>query len=224
VMAKVPQPGQVKTRLCPPLSRADAASLYACLLGDTVSEMATLVDVHRYLFLAPPAAAEFPGGDPFPAFVRQLQSGKDLGERMARAALTAFRYGAAAVVIVGADCPTLSAATVRLAFRELRDGAGTVFCPTADGGFCLVGLAAPEVRVFDRIAWSTPTVLSEVCGRCRGLRIPYTLLAPERDVDVYDDLLAVKGWMAAHRFPRCPRTRAWITSRFASGGGGSPAR
>src|SRR6267142_158717 len=32
IMAKAPRAGAVKTRLCPPLSPADAADLYACFL------------------------------------------------------------------------------------------------------------------------------------------------------------------------------------------------
>jgi rSAM/selenodomain-associated transferase 1 len=224
VMAKLPLPGRVKTRLCPPLSAADAASLYACLLSDTASEMATLVRVRRYLYLDPPGELESPGNPLFQAFERRPQTGKDLGERMASATLTAFRSGAESVVIVGTDCPSLSAGRVRQAFRELRDGAEAVFCPTADGGFCIVGLSSPEVRIFRRIAWSTSAALADVSGRCRELGLSFSLLPPERDVDVYEDLVALKGWAASHRSPACPRTRGWITAWFPSEGGASRCR
>jgi rSAM/selenodomain-associated transferase 1 len=217
LMAKVPRPGRVKTRLSPPLSHAAAASLYACLLSDTAAEMATLVRVRRYLFLDPPGELESLEGPPFQAFERRPQTGKDLGERMARAAVSAFRSGAKAVAIVGADCPSLSAGRVRQAFRELRDGAGAVFGPTTDGGFCLVGLSTAEIRIFRGIPWGTSTVLSDVSSRCRALGMPYALLPPERDVDVYDDLVALQSWMAAHRSPACPRSREWITSGPSSG-------
>jgi glycosyltransferase A (GT-A) superfamily protein (DUF2064 family) len=137
---------------------------------------------------------------------------------MARAARAAFRGGAKAVAIVGADCPSLSAGKVRQAFRELRDGAGAVFGPTTDGGFCLVGLSTAETRIFRGIPWSTSTVLSEVSSRCRALGMPYALLPPERDVDVCEDLAALKGWMDVHRSPACQRTREWITAFFSSEG------
>ncbi|HKB15178.1 MAG TPA: glycosyltransferase, partial [Planctomycetota bacterium] len=39
VFAKAPEPGKVKTRLCPPLSPEGAASLYRALLGDTLWRM-----------------------------------------------------------------------------------------------------------------------------------------------------------------------------------------
>ena len=51
---------------------------------------------------------------------------------MRDAAEIAFRRGARRVVIVGADCPALSAGTVRRAFGELSTGASVVFGPSAD--------------------------------------------------------------------------------------------
>jgi len=223
-MAKVPAAGRVKTRLCPPLSPAEAAGLYACLLADTAAEMARLARVRRYLFVEPAGESKALEGPAFLPYEFHPQSGKDLGDRMARAAQRTFRDGAKRVVIVGADCPSLSAATVRRAFRQLRDGAAMVFVPAADGGFCLAGLAAPGAAIFREIAWSTGTVLSEVSARCRALGIAYALLPPERDIDVYEDLIALRAWAAARRTPACPRTRAWLTAGFARDDGASPAR
>src|SRR5659263_14596 len=79
LMAKAPVPGRVKTRLCPPLAPAEAARLYACMLGDTAAEMSTLRRVRRYLFLDPPESTDFPRGKPFSAFERFPQRGRDLG-------------------------------------------------------------------------------------------------------------------------------------------------
>ena len=42
IMAKAPQPGQVKTRLCPPLSHSEAAQLYQCFLRDKIAQVNTL--------------------------------------------------------------------------------------------------------------------------------------------------------------------------------------
>jgi uncharacterized protein len=39
IMAKAPQPGQVKTRLCPPLSHREAAQLYQCFLLDKIAQV-----------------------------------------------------------------------------------------------------------------------------------------------------------------------------------------
>src|SRR3970282_1061850 len=61
LLAKAPVRGQVKTRLCPPFTKTEAAALYACLLEDTAAEMGRLKRVHRYLFFSPPGS-----GDLFP--------------------------------------------------------------------------------------------------------------------------------------------------------------
>jgi rSAM/selenodomain-associated transferase 1 len=215
VMGKAPLPGRVKTRLCPPLSPRDASALCACMLADTADEMASLRRVRRYLFVDPPAEIESLQAPPFSSFERRPQRGKDLGERMADAAETAFREGARSVTIIGADCPALSAGRVTLAFREIEDGADAVLGPAADGGFYLLGMSRPDDRPFRGIGWGAPTVLSEVVARFRASGTPFAFLPRERDIDVYEDLVAFRGWAEKHRAPACPRTRRWVISFFA---------
>jgi len=222
LMAKAPVAGRVKTRLCPPLDPGESAALYACMLGDTAGEVSALPRVRRYLFLDPPESADFPWGEPFSGFERSPQRGEDLGDRMRDAAAIAFRRGARRVVIVGGDCPALSAGTVRRAFRELSTGASVVFGPSVDGGFYLVGLSSPEDRLFRGFRWSTAEVLRNAAARCRILSAPFSFLHPGRDVDTGEDLLALGEWVRTHARPACPRTRAWITAFFGPGGGGFP--
>lgn len=222
LMAKAPVPGQVKTRLSPPLAPAEAARLYACMLGDAAEEISSVSRIARYLFLDPPIAANAMREAPFSSLERFPQRGKDLGEKMWDAAATAFRHGAMRVVIVGGDCPALAAERLRRAFRELREGAEAVFGPSADGGYYLVGLACADERLFRKFTWSAPTVLLDSVARCRALSIPFSFLPPERDVDTGEDLLALREWARTHARPACPRTREWITGFFGPGGGGFP--
>lgn len=222
LMAKAPVAGRVKTRLCPPLDPRESAALYACMLGDTVGEVSTLPRVRRYLFLDPPESTDFLQRKSFPAFERFPQRGRDLGERMRNAAAIAFRRGARRVVIVGADCPSLSAGTVLRAFRELSTGASVVFGPSADGGYYLVGLSSPDERLFRGFRWSTAEVLRNAAARCRILAAPFSFLPPGRDVDTGEDLLALREWARTHARPACPRTREWLTGFFGPGGGGFP--
>jgi len=224
LMAKAPVPGRVKTRLCPPLSPAEAARLYSCMLQDTAEEIASLAGSGRYLFLDPQGAADVLPEAPFSAFERFPQRGKDLGGKMANAAATAFRRGARRVVITGGDCPLLTANRLRQAFRELREGAEAVFGPTADGGYYLVGLAGPGKELFRDIPWSTQEVLRKTADRCRAAGIPFSFLPPLRDVDTGGDLRALADWAETHPGPGCPRTRRWISGFFGTAGGGSPGR
>jgi rSAM/selenodomain-associated transferase 1 len=227
LMAKAPVSGRVKTRLCPPLDRRESARLYECMLEDTAAEMSALARVRRYLFLDPPESVDTLRGSLSPAFERFPQRGRDLGDRMRDAAAIAFRRGARRVVIVGGDCPSLSARTVRRAFRELSTGASVVFGPSADGGYYLIGLSSPDERLFRGFRWSTSEVLRNAVARCRAFSAPFSFLAPGRDVDTGEDLLALREWATTHARPACPRTREWITGFFGPGGGGisgSPAR
>jgi hypothetical protein len=224
LLAKEPSPGRVKTRLCPPLSPGQAARLCSCLLADTAEEMASLRGVRRFLFLDPPGSVARGAGGPFAGFERLPQRGRGLGERMHLAASLCFRRGARRVVIVGADCPGLTAGHVRQAFRELRSGAGAVLGPSADGGYYLIGLSSPDARLFEGIPWSSEAVLRETAARCRAAGTPFSLLHRERDVDTFEDLLALRERVASNPTPRCPRTREYLTSLFASEGAGFPAR
>lgn len=213
LFAKAPVPGQVKTRLCPPLTKADAAGLYACLLEDTAAELARLKRVRLLLFFSPPRSGHLFRGDPFLRFEPIPQRGGDLGERMADAFDVLFARGFARVVLVGADSPFLSAPLVRAAFRELSSSAGAVFGPCSDGGFYLIALRSRAPALFRGVHWGTDTVLAEVTSRCRAAGIPYALLPPGFDIDTADDVSALARWAKSRSIPPFPRTRRWLTSR-----------
>jgi rSAM/selenodomain-associated transferase 1 len=212
LLAKAPIPGQVKTRLCPPLTGKKAAALYACLLEDTAAEMGRLRRVHRYLFFSPPGRKGFFRRDPFSVFEPLPQSGGDLGERMANAFQTTFGRGFTRAVLIGGDCPVLSASLVRAAFRELSSSAGAVFGPSDDGGFYLIALSSNVPSLFRGVDWGTSSVLSEVSLRYRTAGIPFALLPPRFDIDTVDDVTALTRWARARSSPACPRTRQWLTS------------
>lgn len=211
LMAKAPLPGTVKTRLCPPLTRRSAASLYTCLLTDVAEEMGNRLRGGRhYLFFAPPDGENHFLSAPFRRFERVAQRGKDLGERMDRAIRTALSRGARHAVVIGADCPFLSAARVRSAFRELSGPADLVLGPSEDGGFYLIGASFPVPFLFRGVAWGTGSTLAEVVSRCRRAGLSYALLPTELDVDRPEDLETLRRRAVRRAVPPCPRTRRWI--------------
>ena len=53
IMAKAPRPGDVKTRLCPPLSPVAAATLYRCFLLDKLEQVRALKGVHPVVAYTP---------------------------------------------------------------------------------------------------------------------------------------------------------------------------
>src|SRR5713226_4976597 len=88
LMAKVPFAGAVKTRLTPPLSAAEAATLSMCFLRDMTTNMASLSgDRTKRIVLYTPADAETLLNHVLPnSFKLLAQRGETLGERLVNAA------------------------------------------------------------------------------------------------------------------------------------------
>jgi rSAM/selenodomain-associated transferase 1 len=210
LFAKWPAPGTVKTRLAQATSAAWAARVAEAFLGDTLERLAAL-PVRRVLAYAPAGMeAEFAGlvrG----AFETVPQSAGDLGQRLSAFIGQQLRAGADAVVVVGADSPTLPVALVEQAFRELDD-ADLVLGPTTDGGYYLVGCGRRVPPIFAGIDWSTNRVLGQTVARLTDPAWRLALLPPWSDVDTVEDWAVLCGHLAALRRagldPGVPRTEA----------------
>ena len=151
MFAKVPEPGRVKTRLCPPLSPEQAAALYDAFLRDALDRYAALGAA-----AGGPAVRLYLGGaarepaDLVPDGVSvHPQRGDGLGERMLRAFVETFAAGHGRAVVVGTDHPTLPDSFFGLAFEALGDPMTAVLGPSDDGGYYLLGLNEVTADLFD---------------------------------------------------------------------------
>ena len=178
IFAKEPIPGQVKTRLSPPLTPAEAARLYEVCLQETVQRLRE-TDVALTLFYT---GSEAYFRRTFPDIVLQPQEGNDLGERLERALSFLFNQGATGAALVGSDSPDIPLPLVKEAF-ELLGEAKALTIPARDGGYVLVGEGSHHPRLFRDIPWSTDQVLSETRCRVAELNLDYRELAPWDDVD-----------------------------------------
>ncbi len=68
--------------------------------------------------------------------------------------------GARAVVLVGADSPTLPVEHVERAFAEL-ERADVVLGPATDGGYYLIGCGPARPPLFEGVAWGSASVLAD---------------------------------------------------------------
>ena len=108
---------------------------------------------------------------------------------MARAFSRGFAAGFGPVLLRGSDVPDLPAAVVSEAKAVLAAGqAQVVLGPCPDGGYYLVGLAAPQPPLFQGPAWSSSTVLTDTLRLARQLGLRVHLLPPWPDIDTDDDL------------------------------------
>ena len=71
----------------------------------------------------------------------------------------------ARVLLVGADCPALTASHLRQADHALRDGSDAVLVPSEDGGYVLIGLTRCDASLFTGVTWGGAGVLAETRAR-----------------------------------------------------------
>src|SRR5688572_2282399 len=121
VLAKAPRPGLAKTRLVPLLGEQGAAALQARLIKHALltAREASLGAVELHGTPADDDFLRYCAGQYGAALIPQAEG--DLGARMC-AALERAIDGSASGILIGADCPALTARHLRLAARSLQDG------------------------------------------------------------------------------------------------------
>lgn len=196
IFAKAPIPGQVKTRLCPPLTPDEAATLHGSFVLDTLERTKTAVaklklPIDRYLACAPSATHAFFKIMEERQGVKLIdQVGDDLGARMNQAFRTLFAEGYRQVVLIGTDVPTLPLDHIRQALTLLEDH-DLVLGPAVDGGYYLIGLKRLIPELFADIPWSTDQVLRRTQEKAVTIGLKASLIQPWRDVDTPTDLQAL---------------------------------
>jgi hypothetical protein len=188
VMAKSPRPGQVKTRLCPPLSPADAAALHTAFLRDTLDRLRRLANVEVAVAYTPAEDRPLFDATCAPALLLPQPDG-DLGTRLTSIFATLCARGFRGVVAIGADTPTLPLAFVQSALERLgRPDVDAVIGPAHDGGYYLIGLNRAQPAVFRDIPWSTDGVYAATMDRAVEARVRIARLPAWSDVDTVADL------------------------------------
>ena len=200
LFAKAPIPGQVKTRLCPPLTDDEAASLHGSFVLDALERSAQAAirgvakqapKFDRFVACSPSSEHVFFKILEERHGVRLIdQIGDDLGGRMEHALADMFRIGYQRSVLVGTDLPALPASVYEDAFGLLTRH-DLVLGPSLDGGYYLIGLSRTAPELFRQIPWSTPDVLTLTQTKAHALGLSVALLEPQRDVDTIDDVLAL---------------------------------
>ncbi|MEF8787743.1 MAG: TIGR04283 family arsenosugar biosynthesis glycosyltransferase [Planctomycetota bacterium] len=191
VFTRWPRPGEAKTRLIPALGAEGAAQLQRRMT-------ARVIRMGRRLRRREGVQLEvrFEGGSRtlmqrrFGYGVRyRRQPEGDLGNRMRMCFRGAFREGCDRVVLVGSDCPGVTATIFQGAFERLH-GRDLVLGPAQDGGYYLVGLRRRAPGLFDGPSWGSSTVLRQTLRKAGSLGLTHALLQTLQDVDTPEDLQA----------------------------------
>lgn len=187
IFAKAPLAGLAKTRLIPALGEQCAANLAKQLLIHSV-EQALAADVGTVELCVTPSKQHSVWDEMQLSKKLQWsnQGAGDLGDRLARAALQGIANGDA-VLLMGADCPDLTAERIAAAAHALSRY-DSCLVPVSDGGYALLGLNQYLGSVFIDMPWSTAAVARLTRERLltQGLRLHE--LAELHDIDEPEDL------------------------------------
>jgi uncharacterized protein len=189
ILAKAPLPGHAKTRLAPALGADGAAALQARFIERTVTTAQSAAIGPVTLWAAPDQ--NHPAFQTLSALfgvALERQPNADLGGRM----LAAVAAAQGPVLVIGTDCPALTAEHLSNAADVLRDGCDAVVIPAEDGGYALIGMRKPQPSLFDGVPWSTATVMAETRRRLRAARLVWREPARLWDVDEPEDLARMR--------------------------------
>jgi hypothetical protein len=186
IIAKQPVPGRVKTRLVPPCTHEQAASLAEAALADSLHALLLAPARRRVLVLdGEPGPWLPPGFDIVP------QCGGGLDERLA----AAFAAVDGPALLVGMDTPQVTPGLLTVDWRA----ADAWFGPAADGGFWALGLRSPDPALLRGVPMSTAQTGAVQRARLLAAGLRVADLPVLRDVDTAADAVSVAR--------EAPRTR-----------------
>jgi uncharacterized protein len=189
IFTRYPTPGAVKTRLIPAVGAGEAANLHRQMAENTLRQA-------RILAARLPISIEvhFDGSDSQPMadwlgadLVYQAQGTGDLGVRMERSIDTAYQAGAERIVLIGTDCPELTADILDRAF-ELLQSRDLVLGAAQDGGYYLIGMRQPQPELFVDIDWSTDRVCQQTIDIANRLNLAIGFVSTLADIDRPEDI------------------------------------
>jgi len=193
LMAKAPRAGLVKTRLCPPCLPEEAALIAAASITDTVAAMRG-TGARLFCAVDGPTDGWLPPG--LEAFD---QVGDGLDERLAHA----FDTVGISALLIGMDTPQVTPQLLQSALDTLADpDVDVVLGAAEDGGYWTIGFSEPEPAALLGVPMSLATTCEEQRKRLAELGLRVADVPVLRDVDHFDDALAVAALIPRTAFAR----------------------
>ncbi len=188
LMAKLPLPGTVKSRLVRDgVSPQDAAKVAQAMLECMVERLAQ----HGEVILAIAPDDSF---DRYPEKVRRLVSGwmnqgaGDLGERISR--IWRVRGQEQALAFLGIDSPDVPREAIDAIPKAIHTH-DVAIGPATDGGYWSIAARRYHAELFKAIDWGTASVYDATCRRAAEAGLHLATLSRWPDVDRLSDLIAL---------------------------------
>lgn len=195
IFARVPEPGQTKTRLIPHLGSVQAAKLAHAMTHD-------VIDLVRETSLPFRVALSGNADHPWTGTLNcdwEPQVEGTLGQKLAYA----LRDGG---IAIGTDTPTLPSGFL---FEAHASTADVVLAPAFDGGYTLVGVNNAS-DIFELVPWSSPETFARQHRRALDLGRSVRVLPFWYDIDEPEDLAFLARHIGTLSDRVAPRTRAWL--------------
>ncbi|HNP08016.1 MAG TPA: TIGR04282 family arsenosugar biosynthesis glycosyltransferase [Cyclobacteriaceae bacterium] len=178
-----PEPGRVKTRLASTIGHQQALAIYLKLVEHTL-KAAEPVAADKIVYYSEKIVLD----DIWPSlFIKNLQKGETLGDKMKNAFKECFDNGYKQVCIIGTDCCDLDDKTINEAF-EVLERSDAVLGPAKDGGYYLLGMKAFHPALFNDKKWGTNTVAESTIKDLQEMKLTYGKLQILTDIDDEGDL------------------------------------
>ena len=181
-----PELGKVKTRLAAQIGDAKAFSIYL-LLADHTRAITEKLPMHKALFYSDHIDKKDNWSNK--KYKKNVQSGKNLGDKMMNSFEVGFTAGYKPICIIGSDCFELTSNIIEEAFLKLQTH-DVVIGPARDGGYYLLGMNKLHPELFYNKHWSSDTVLSSTLDDLKILGLDFWQLKTLNDVDEEKDLPA----------------------------------
>ena len=188
MFAREPVEGSVKTRLARSIGDQEALRIYQKMVNKTAAMVSRSGLAELELYVS--GDIEHPM---FQSLADQYgirissQTGKNLGERMFHA-LKQSLDNTSYCILIGTDCPVMTAAYLEQAFCVLGKGLDAVLGPAEDGGYVLIGASMLDISWFTGIDWGSQNVLAQSLQKLATGKASYEQLQPLWDVDEIEDL------------------------------------
>lgn len=184
IFLRHPEKGKVKTRLAASIGEERALEIYQRLLEHTKATVQVLpFDKQAWFTDGVRDHDEWINA----GFEVRAQQVGDLGDRMSNAFSEAFSKGYRSVVVIGTDCPGLNSDLLNEAFDLLATN-DVVIGPAEDGGYYMLAMRGPFLKLFEDIHWSTDRVARATERNCIDNKLSYVMLRPLGDIDREEDL------------------------------------
>jgi rSAM/selenodomain-associated transferase 1 len=179
-----PELGKVKSRLAATLGEERALAIYL-FMADHTRKLALPASFDKVVYYSSFIDTEDNWSNK--DFIKQLQRGEDLGEKMKLAFEESFKSGYKSVCVIGTDCLELTKDILLDAYEVLK-WQDVVIGPAADGGYYLLGMNHFIPELFSDKKWSTSSVCADTIGDLNRLHYSYRKLPVLHDVDTESDL------------------------------------